>query len=158
MSEFIHFKNVRDFVVKPTLRHLGMDTPAAVNLVWVTGIVESRLQHIKQIGAGPALSWWQIEPATSDWLWFDYLQRRSDLRDRVEDLSASAFPIVDQLAWNQGLACALCRVRYWTVPERLPDAEDADGMGAYWKAHYNTAGGAGTAEKFTNAYKQYVGD
>ena len=158
MTDFHHYEAVRRLVVRPVLHHLGMHSEAAENLVWVTGIAESRLQHIKQIGAGPALSWWQIEPATSDWLWFDYLQRRADLRDRVEDLAASAFPIVDQLAWNQGLACALCRVRYWTVPERLPDADDADGMGAYWKSHYNSAGGAGDASKFAALYRQYTGE
>lgn len=158
MTDFHHYRAVRDLIVRPVLQHLGMHSEAAARLVWITGIAESRFQHIKQIGAGPALSWWQIEPETADWLWFDYLQRRQDIRDRVEDLSASAFPIVNQLPWNQGLACALCRVRYWTVPERLPKADDADGMGAYWKDHYNTAGGAGDADKFAALYRQYTGD
>lgn len=156
MSEFIHFKNVRDLVVRPTLKRLGMHSAASENLVWITGIAESRYQYIKQV-RGPALSWWQIEPETMDWLWFDYLARRKDLRDSVEDLTAP-MPILEQLPWNAALACALCRVRYWTVPEKLPDAEDADGMGRYWKNHYNTAGGAGDPEKFGNLYRQYTGD
>lgn len=156
MSDFHHFKSIRDLIVRPTLKHLGMHSEASERLVWITGIAESRYLYVKQV-RGPALSWWQIEPKTSDWLWFDYLQRRSDLKDRVEDFAAP-HPITGQLTWNAALACALCRVRYWTVPEKLPDAEDADGMGAYWKDHYNSAGGAGDPEKFAALYRQYTGE
>lgn len=156
MTEFHHFKSVRNLIVRPVLKHLGMHSEAAERLVWITGIAESRLRYIEQV-RGPALSWWQIEPDTSDWLWFDYLQRRSEIRERVEDYAAP-HPITDQLAWNQALACALCRVRYWTVPANLPAADDADGMGKYWKDHYNTAGGAGDPAKFAELYRQHTGE
>ena len=36
----------------------------AIDLVLVTGIVESRYKYLRQLGNGPACSFWQVEPAT----------------------------------------------------------------------------------------------
>ena len=36
----------------------------AVELVLVTGIVESGYKYLRQLGDGPARSFWQVEPAT----------------------------------------------------------------------------------------------
>ena len=37
----------------------------AIELVLATGIVESRYEYIRQMGDGPARSFWQVEPASA---------------------------------------------------------------------------------------------
>ena len=59
--------NVRDLrveVIRPALRALDLWSPAAEDLVLGTAAQESGLAYLRQIGGGPALGLWQIEPAT----------------------------------------------------------------------------------------------
>lgn len=36
--------------------------------------------------------------------------------------------------------------------EALPETDDVEGLGRYWKCHYNTAAGAGRPEDFLEAF------
>ena len=54
--------HLREVVIKPALPEIELWSPAAEELVLGTAIVESRLSFIKQLGSGPALGLWQIEP------------------------------------------------------------------------------------------------
>ena len=49
----------------------------------------------------------------------------------------------------------MTRVHYLRVPARLPAAGDAAAMAAYWKDHYNTAGGAGSTAQFIGKWDRY---
>jgi hypothetical protein len=42
----------------------------------------------------------------------------------------------------------MCRLHYRRVPEPLPDAEDINGLAAYWKKYYNTKAGRGSESEF----------
>ena len=55
-----------------------------------------------------------------------------------------------------GLACAMARVLYYRRPEKLPPADDAEAMGQYWKAHYNTEEGAGTVPSFVLTFNEHI--
>ena len=57
-------KQLRELVIKPALLEIELWSEAAEELVLGTAIVESRLSFIKQLGSGPALGFWQIEPDT----------------------------------------------------------------------------------------------
>ena len=37
----------------------------ALDIVYATGLVESKYEYIEQIGKGPARSFWQVEPSTA---------------------------------------------------------------------------------------------
>lgn len=137
-------KHFRIYVIRPTLKHLGLWSYAAELLVLGTALVESRLTYLHQIG-GPALGVFQIEPKTHDDVWKNYLLHRDKLAKSVVGLS-TPFLNSDQLAWNFGYGAAMCRIIYWRRPEPLPSALDIQGMGAYWKAHYNTHLGEGTVQ------------
>jgi hypothetical protein len=121
-----------------------------------TAAVESGFVHLRQIGGGPALSYFQIEPDTAKWLLGEYLPRRqpkmhSVIRDRLNGRA-----ITDALVEDQIFAAMLCRMRYWAVPAAVPDT--LLGQAAYWKQWYNTQGGAGTAAKYAETYNRLIGD
>jgi hypothetical protein len=140
-------------VIAPTLTYLMLDSPAAEQLVLGTAIQESNAgTYLIQI-RGPAVSPWQLEPATV-----------ADLYARVperfaEKLAAFAMPSVSALAQLPGnlyLACALCRLRYYVDPAPLPDAGDAPALAAYYKRVYNTVLGAATIEEVTKSMTSAV--
>jgi hypothetical protein len=155
---------LRHLVVVPTLHAMGMLSPAAENLVMGTAMQESRCgQYLAQLG-GPALGIYQVEPATADDIIFRYLRKHPDLLRQFE----AGFRIVDkrpinwpgvtldqvcqELITNLSFSTAVARIRYWMVPDPLPEPEDIAGLAAYWKAHYNTPLGRGTEAEFIKNY------
>jgi len=59
----------------------------AVNLVLATGIVESRYEYIRQMGDGPARSFWQVEAATAVDNLAHYLKHRPSLMKKCAEAS-----------------------------------------------------------------------
>ena len=61
-----------------------MYSPVAENLIMGTAAQESGFTYIKQLGGGPALGMFQVEPATAEDILFRYLKIRrtsgSDLK------------------------------------------------------------------------------
>ncbi len=148
-------KDFREHIIKPTLEHLGMYSLAAENLLIGTAVQESGLRHLKQIGGGPALGVYQIEPETHTDLWCNYLSYRTEMMSQVE---RHAIPHIDtgsQLIGNLYYATAIARIIYYRRPEPLPDADDIEGLAGYWKNHFNTVAGKGTAAAFRLNYKEH---
>ena len=134
-------KGFRAAIIDPTLHLLDLWSPAASNLMLGTALVESGLEHRKQIGGGPARGYFQIEPATFHDVYGRHLKTRQSLLARVNSLLTPLMPPVDQLWNNDQLGCAIARIRYRYAKEPLPDAEDAKGLAEYHKKYYNTSAG-----------------
>lgn len=149
-------KNFRDYVIVPTLHHLKLFSDAACNLLLGTAMAESRLVAVKQHGRGPAVGRFQMEPATWDDLYKNFLTYRPELRARVNDLVISSLSSCEQMAGNDYYACAMARLAYYRRPEALPAADDVEGLAAYWKKWYNTPLGAGDPVKWANLYRAYA--
>jgi hypothetical protein len=128
-------------IVEPALDWIDLSGPAAINLVTGTAIAESGARLVRQLGGGPALSLWQIEPATEQDVWENYLKFRTQLAGKVQGL-IPAGPTTRHLVWNMAYAVAICRIKYLRAPDALPAATDAAAMAAFHKRFYNTAGGA----------------
>lgn len=159
----INKHQLRD-IVEDTLLEIGFFSPSAVELVLGTIAVESRGgEYIKQID-GPALGIVQMEPATHRDIWKNYLKYNNSLAMRILVASGLPTPLnldvyeneASLLLFNLKYAIAMCRVHYLRVPYALPDADDLQGLAHYWKTHYNTHLGAGTVQKFEEAYKELV--
>lgn len=154
-------REVRDLVVRPVLAMLKLPCPlAAEKLIMGTGAQESGFEHIRQVGSGPALGLWQMEPATFDDLYYRYLRGKTALETAVRSL-VPAIPTlapVHQLSGNLYLAAAMCRVHYYSKPFALSGTESVKDLAAIWKRYYNTPLGAGTEEQFINNYRLYVED
>lgn len=151
-------RQLRKEVIAPVLDVLGLWSRAAENLLLGTAAVESQLGHyLRQKGGGPALGIYQMEPATHNDLIVNYLDhpKRFALKESVFSWAVSR-GLASEMVWNLAYATAMARVHYYRVPEALPNAEDVAGMASYWKAHYNTHLGAGTAAKFVSAYQAMV--
>lgn len=143
----------REAIVRPTLLHLGLHNDAAENLVVGTAVQESRLTYLRQI-KGPALGLYQIEAATHQDLWNNWLIRKGELGDKVRDLLSRVPSATDQLICNLRYATAICRLIYYRRPEPLPAADDIIGLAGYWKQHYNTHLGRGTESEFALNYRE----
>jgi len=141
----------REFIIKPALTVVGGYSLAADELVLGTALQESRLTYLKQLGNGPALGVFQMEPNTHQDIWVNYLAYRDDLADKVKSLAAPTaadYPSPNELIGNMWYAAAMCRIHYMRVPDPLPAVGDIPGMASYWKEHYNTIQGSGTEEEF----------
>lgn len=154
----------RIHVVRPTLRHLDLYSPAAENLLIGTAVHESGgLEYIDQItnsdpnNLGPAVSPYQIEDATRRDQYDNYLRYPSNevLRGRVGSMLAVWPHHFHQLATNLAYATAIARIKYWRDAKPLPDASDLNGLAWYWKRVYNTMHGAGTPEKFISDFSHH---
>lgn len=146
----------RTNIVRPVLQALGNHSMAAENLVIGTAVQESNLHYLRQLNEGPARGLNQMEPATHDDHWQNYLAYRTELRGRVEAFLVPNQDRHAQLVWNLAYATAMCRLHYMRVPVALPGATNVAGLAAYWKQHYNTPQGRGTVAEFADKFEKFV--
>lgn len=136
-------------IIIPVLVELDMDSRTARQLVLGTAAQESNLRYIKQLDSGPALGLWQMEPATHDDIWTNWLRHRDKTRHVILRLALDATPA--EMIWNLRYAAAMCRVHYRRFPG-FPVADDIVSLAKYWKQHYNTSVGRGTVEEFVSNF------
>ena len=131
--------------------------PEALDIVYATGLVESKYEYIQQIGQGPAKSFWQVEPETAVDNCKNFISARPELLQKCADiLNVDPYhfidPDIDTWDWilrtNIAAGVLHCRIKYWRVPE--PIEKGSEGLAKYWKEHYNTEEGAGSVEHFLN--------
>jgi len=151
----------RSNVVRPVLQRLALWSQVAENLLVGTALQESLLTYTRQIGGGPALGYFQCEPATHDDCWKKYLKYRTTLaakvRSFIQNDDKTKFPDAEIMVENPYYACAIARVKYLRMPEALPaDPNDIESISIYWKKYYNTNLGAGKPEEFVEKYKKFA--
>ena len=78
----------RDIII-PTLKTMNMGGDNIAELLPGTALVESRLTWRKQMGNGPARGLYQMEIATHDDIWDNYLSYRKSLADNVLQFKTS---------------------------------------------------------------------
>lgn len=153
----LNIPQLRACVIRPALLHLGLYSLAAEELLVGTAVQESRLHYLRQLNDGPAMGIFQMEPATHNDIWQNYLNYRPELAIKVAALSTEKLRRDAQdMAGNLFYACAMARVHYMRVPAPLPRADDVEGMAHYWKDHYNTHQGKGTVAEFVKHYHEAV--
>lgn len=150
-------KDLREAIIRPTLKKIGLWSEAAENLLLGTAAQESQMgRYLRQIGGGPGLGIFQVEPSTHDDIWDNYLIYRGPLLSAVTKLTVLQMPRTQQLVWNLLYATAIARVHYLRIKDPLPDANDVSALGCYWKNWYNTHLGKGTVEEFVKSYTAMV--
>jgi len=141
---------LRSLITK-VLKEANLYSESAVELLMLTAAVESKLgTYIKQLGGGPALGIFQMEPLTEQDIHGHFLAYREGLEDIVDSFSTMQ---PDELEWNLAYQILMARLHYLRVPEPLPDKDDVEGLAKYWKKYYNTNLGKGTVEKAVRAYR-----
>lgn len=154
MNTGLDLKQLRAYVVLPALNALGLYSKAAERLVLATGLVESRYRYLDQIERGgdsrpgPARGLWQMEGPTHHDLWENYLRYQPELTAKIRPFLLEGLDPLEQLHGNLYYAAIMCRVFYRRIKAPLPEADDLEGLAAYWKRYYNTHLGAGTTDGF----------
>ena len=157
-------KQLSELVIRPTLKKLGLYSLSAERLILGTIYQESLGRFLKQLPNGPALGLIQMEPETYHDIWTHFLAYRRDLSNRVTSLASvdslddNMRPHVNQLISNLEFAVAMCRVHYLRARPALPAPDDIEGLGRYWKDHYNTHLGAGRVEEFVEKFPRELLD
>jgi hypothetical protein len=148
-------------IVTPTLVTLvgfnpALNSPAAVNLITGTALVESGLVYLEQLGSGPALGVCQMEPATHDSLWANYINYHPTLASILETIAGSAKPSSELLVTNLAYSVAMARIKYWDSVYAMPEATDAVGLANMHKTVYNSADGAASVAINTPKFQEAI--
>ncbi len=147
-------RQLRERVIRPALDAIGLGGEAAEILLLGTAIQESGLVFLAQLG-GPALGLWQMEPATHEDCWANFITGRDALHARINNLLTNQ-PVLDQLVTNLAYACAMARIKYYRDPAPIPAADDAAGMAAFYKRVYNSALGAADLAEAELAFRRAI--
>ena len=135
----------------------------AITLVMETGLVESGYKYLRQLGDGPARSFWQVEPATAVDNLVHYLKHRKELMGMCADaclVDLKYWQIFEEGLWGnileKNIAAGIvhCRLKYWRVPKPMPNT--LEGRAKYWKKYYNSEQGAGEEEKYINIVREVL--
>jgi hypothetical protein len=119
-----------------------------------TAAQESRLTYLKQLGGGPALGLFQMEPATHNDIWVNFLKWKPSWQNAVLEMTTTRqgnwMPRPEEMIWNLQYAAAMCRIHYVRKPGAIPITVTDQAM--YWKKHFNTELGKGTEREFIDNY------
>lgn len=124
--------------ISPALQILpaAMDSPEARVMLLAIGMQESRLEHRRQLGNGPARGLWQFERGgvrgvfnhEASRYWLDRLCSARGVLFNVDHI----YPAIER---DDVLAAGLARLLLFTDPARLPDVRDVD---AAWALYART--------------------
>lgn len=143
-------------LITGVLKRLGMYSPGAVELLMGTCAVESNFgKYSRQVGGGPALGWWQIEPNTMRDIWTNYIKHKVSLQLVLDKEFDMVRPDLCRLEHDPEYSIVIARLIYRRSPSSLPEATDIVGLAKVWKKAYNTYLGAGTVDKFIEKYNRY---
>lgn len=143
-------KQLKERVIEPTLKQLGLYSSDAVELLLMIAAHESvKGEYIAQI-TGPARGIYQMEGNTHDdihvWLKINKGHVYRSLAALVVQ------PTTDMMMFDLRYATAMARVFFLRFPEALPSGSDVDAMAAYAKRRWNTSAGKATPADYKSAY------
>ena len=142
-----------------SLQTMDMYSKDALHMIMRTGMAETGFRHIKQMGNGPALGFFQVEPKTIADTMDNYVKYRPKIEDCLIELGYADSDVAYRVMSNIALQVAFCRLKYRRDKFALPRHDDLDGQAKYWKRVYNTELGKGTIQHFVDANKDYkIGD
>jgi len=161
----INFHQFRKHVVIPTLEYLADEIPyseEAVDLLMLTAGHESKggkfLRQVGMLGDSGAFGVYQMEMATHEDIYVNFLQYKEKLESPIIALVSEELSSQQDLITNLAYATAMARVHYWRVKEALPSKQEVnylDNLGKYAKQYYNTVEGKATASKYVTDYLEW---
>lgn len=156
----IDTRQLKELIIIPVLKELDLYSHSAINLLLGTCATESNMgTYLKQKGNAPALGIYQMEHATFNDIFENYLTYRPMLMAKFKhcvDCSSLSTIVASDMIWNLKLATAMCRIHYLRISSPLPKATDIRGLANYYKKYYNTEKGKGSIGKFIADYEAYV--
>ncbi|NRA24856.1 MAG: hypothetical protein HRU08_10370 [Oleispira sp.] len=150
---------LRQCVIKPTLKRLGVYSKAAENLLLATAAQESGLgSHLKPAGQR-ALGIYQIHSLTHRHIWDGHLAQHSDMASLVRGLASQhdflSHPHAE-LATNLSYATAIAWFMYARHASfNLPKSDDIHALASLWKRFYHPKSKA-SVKDFSENYNRHV--
>lgn len=151
-------EELRQWVIKPTLKRLGAYSKSAENLLLATAAQESQLgAHIKRNGQR-GLGIYQINSLTHRHIWDGYLALQPELASTVRGL-ASQRDFLNQphceLTTNLSYATAIAWMMYCRHSEfKLPEEDNLAAMAKCWKRFFHPKSKLST-EDFIDSYQAF---
>lgn len=144
-------------IIKDVLKRLDSKyySDNAVDLIYHTGLVESRYKYLMQLGTPVARGFFQMEGATARDICKNYLAYRPSLMGEIEKICYLNYYVLAKadieeleflLTTNIAFSVIMTRLHYRRVPKALP--KTLKDQAHYWKNYYNSHKGKGTPEKF----------
>ncbi|CAI3960231.1 unnamed protein product [Commensalibacter communis] len=163
----IYIPHLKQEIVKPALEYLGLGGARAINQVTGTFLAEGYAggcTYLKQLGKGPAVGAMQMEPATYNDIWKNFLSnpKRSHLAVLLKNIAGTfntdnnGIPKAETMIGDLFFAAAMCRAFYLRVPTALPPANDASAMAQYHKRYYNTSQGKAIWQDNVDRFQQAI--
>ena len=140
-------KEIRN-IIAWALKETNLYSHEAADLVFRTGMAETGYKHLKQMGGGPAIGFFQVEPATLKDTMDNYVKYRPELQKGLKKLGYDESDMEYRVMSNIALQAVFCRLKYKRDKYALPLIGDLKGQAEYWKRVYNTHLGKGTIEHF----------
>ena len=140
-------KDIKEIIHKVLLRMpYGYYSDEALNLIFRTGMAETKYKALKQYSGGPAIGFFQIEPDTLNDTMVNYVSYRPALENCLKGLGLDQKDMEFSVLTNIALQVAFCRIHYRRNPHKIP--ETLEEQAKYWKEYYNTKLGKGTVRHF----------
>lgn len=147
-------QDVRTLVIRPALQSVDLYSKWLDSLVFGTGLCESNYSALKQ-RQGPALGFFQVEPATyaDDVVYLTELNPK--LGNRIlKDFKWEKFPIPNEVVWNIRFAAVMCAVHY--LRHQIPVNYNALFLYQIYKKYYNSIHGASTQERCLPLFEKAI--
>ena len=159
----------KEHIVEPTLRDLiellpGVNKEQAVDLLMGTCWQESLGgTYLVQMGGGPALGAYQMEPATLSDIYDNYIEYNEGLEAQVYDYWPPHSPI-NMMISDLTYQTVMCRIHYYRQSFTWPEKKMVDHswdtyitqLGEIWKKYYNTYKGKGKVSEFVHNFPREV--
>ena len=152
---------LRNFVIRPTLQHLGFQSLAAENLLLGTAAHESGLGfHLLQnSGAHKGLGIYQIDETLHQSIWDNYLALEPNLASTVRGIASQHDFLKHphaELATNLTYSTAIAWLIYCRANINLPDHYDLKSLAHCWADHYPTLKKNPSADQFIDNFKLFI--
>lgn len=138
-------------MIEQALDQYGLPkSEAAIRLLCMIAAHESGgFLYSKQV-RGPALSFFQLEPASYTDV-CAYAMRKGYLKGEIPGP-------VERIIFDPTFAAAIARIFILRIPEPLPDPDNLRGLARYAKKYWNTNLGKATPGMYLEAYQEYFGE
>lgn len=154
-----HLKNL----IIDVLKDFDKYSEEAVDLLLLTASQESKCGYdIKQVGGGPGLGIFQMEPYTLKDIMHTYLARKPHLSENVNRFLAPV-SLELNLSGNILFQIVITRVHYMRIPIKIPTRDLYEtkqdyikALAEYWKQYWNTPKGKGTIQQAIDNYNRYI--
>lgn len=153
----LNINQFRELIVKSSLNDLLLYSQDAEELLVFTCAVESLGGTYLQQLSGPALGIYQMEPATYNDLWQNFIIPDNRLTLKlINNFDIRMMPSEARLIYDLRFATAITRIFYLRVKAPLPSASDVNAIWDYYKRYYNTSYGAAQKDESITKYRNFV--